>query len=45
VDGVGQSQSAADQTVAMIKHTGGEATPNYDSVATPEGGRGPGSSQ
>ena len=39
VDGVGQSQSAADQTVEMIKHAGGEATPNYDSVATPEGGQ------
>jgi NAD(P)-dependent dehydrogenase (short-subunit alcohol dehydrogenase family) len=39
VDGVGQSQSAADQTVAMIKQAGGEATPNYDSVATPEGGQ------
>ena len=32
VDGVGQSRSAADQT-------GGTATPNYDSVATPEGGQ------
>jgi len=39
VDGVGQSRSAADQTVEMIKHAGGEATPNYDSVATPEGGQ------
>jgi NAD(P)-dependent dehydrogenase (short-subunit alcohol dehydrogenase family) len=39
VDGVGQSHSAADQTVEMIKHAGGEATPNYDSVATPEGGQ------
>jgi NAD(P)-dependent dehydrogenase (short-subunit alcohol dehydrogenase family) len=39
VDGVGQSHSAADQTVEMIKQAGGEATPNYDSVATPEGGQ------
>ena len=39
VDGVGQSRSAADQTVEMIKHAGGESTPNYDSVATPEGGQ------
>ena len=39
VDGVGQSHSAADQTVEMIKQTGGEATSNYDSVATPEGGQ------
>ena len=27
VDGVGQSQSAADQTVAMITQAGGEAAP------------------
>ena len=39
VDGVGQSHSAADQTVEMIKQAGGEAMPNYDSVATPEGGQ------
>jgi NAD(P)-dependent dehydrogenase (short-subunit alcohol dehydrogenase family) len=39
VDGVGQSRSAADQTVEMLKQAGGEATPNYDSVATPEGGQ------
>src|SRR2546425_934551 len=39
VDGAGQSHSAADQTVEMIKHAGGEATSNYDSVATPEGGQ------
>ena len=39
VDGVGQSHSAADQTAEMIKQAGGEATPNYDSVATPEGGQ------
>ena len=35
----GQSRSAADQTVEMIKAAGGKATPNYDSVATPEGGQ------
>ena len=39
VDGVGQSRSAADQTVEMIKAAGGEGTPNYDTVATPEGGQ------
>jgi NAD(P)-dependent dehydrogenase (short-subunit alcohol dehydrogenase family) len=38
VDGAGQSNSVADQTVQMIKDAGGEATPNYESVATPEGG-------
>src|SRR2546422_2682459 len=39
VDGVGQSRSAADQTVEMIQQAGGTAAPNYDSVATPEGGQ------
>jgi NAD(P)-dependent dehydrogenase (short-subunit alcohol dehydrogenase family) len=39
VDGAGQSRSAADQTVDMIKAAGGKATANYDSVATPEGGQ------
>ena len=39
VDGAGESSSAADQTVQMIKDAGGEATPNYESVATPEGGQ------
>ena len=38
VDGAGQSNSVADETVQMIKDAGGEATPNYESVATPEGG-------
>ena len=38
VDGAGQSSSVADETVQMIKDAGGEATPNYESVATPEGG-------
>src|SRR5256714_6738119 len=39
VDGIGQSRSAADQTVEQIQQAGGEATPNYDSIATPEGGQ------
>ena len=39
VDGTNASGSAADETVAAIKEAGGEATPNYDSVATPEGGQ------
>lgn len=39
VDGIGQSRSAADQTVEMIKQAGGEGTSNYDTVATPEGGQ------
>src|SRR5256714_2020712 len=39
VDGIGQSRSAADQTVELIQQAGGEATPNYDSIATPEGGQ------
>ncbi len=39
VDGQGQSSSAADETVAMIQAAGGQATPNYDTVATPEGGQ------
>ena len=38
VDGAGQSSSVADDTVQMIKDAGGEAAPNYESVATPEGG-------
>ena len=38
VDGAGQSNSVADETVQMIKDAGGEATPNFESVATPEGG-------
>ena len=39
VDGAGQSNSVADQTVQAIRDAGGEATANYDSVATPEGGQ------
>jgi NAD(P)-dependent dehydrogenase (short-subunit alcohol dehydrogenase family) len=38
VDGAGHSNSVADDTVQMIKDGGGEATANYESVATPEGG-------
>ena len=39
VDGAGQSNSVADQTVQAIRDAGGEATANYDTVATPEGGQ------
>ena len=39
VDGAGQSNSIADQTVQAIRDAGGEATANYDTVATPEGGQ------
>jgi len=38
-DGTGASSSMADQTVKEIREAGGEAAANYDSVATPEGGR------
>lgn len=37
-NGVGSSISAADGVVEEIKRLGGEAAPNYDNVATPEGG-------
>jgi len=37
-DGTGKSTSMADQVVDEIRAAGGEAAPNYDSVATPEGG-------
>jgi NAD(P)-dependent dehydrogenase (short-subunit alcohol dehydrogenase family) len=37
-DGTGSSESAAQKVVDEIKAAGGEAVPNYDSVATPEGG-------
>jgi len=39
VDGTGGSDSAAQKVVDEIKALGGEAVPNYDSVATPEGGK------
>jgi NAD(P)-dependent dehydrogenase (short-subunit alcohol dehydrogenase family) len=39
VDGTGASTSAADVVVDEINETGGEAVPNYDSVATREGGQ------
>jgi len=38
-DGSGGSSAAADQVVEEIKAAGGEAAPNYDTVATPEGGQ------
>lgn len=37
VDGSGASTSAGEKVVAEIKAAGGEAIPNADSVATPEG--------
>jgi len=37
-DGSGAGTSMADKVVAEIKALGGEAAPNYDSVATMEGG-------
>ena len=39
-DGTGESKSAADAVVDEIKAAGGEAAPNYDNVATIEGGEG-----
>ena len=39
VDGQGGSHTAAQQVVDEIKAAGGEAVANYDSVATPEGGK------
>jgi NAD(P)-dependent dehydrogenase (short-subunit alcohol dehydrogenase family) len=39
VDGEGGSHTAAQQVVDEITAAGGEATPNYDTVATPEGGK------
>ncbi|HEY9555660.1 MAG TPA: SDR family oxidoreductase [Acidimicrobiales bacterium] len=38
-DGTGSSESAAQKVVDEIKAAGGEAVANYDSVATPEGGK------
>jgi len=37
-DGSGSSESAANKVVEEIKALGGEAVPNYDNVATVEGG-------
>jgi NAD(P)-dependent dehydrogenase (short-subunit alcohol dehydrogenase family) len=37
-DGTGSSDAAANQVVEEIKAAGGEAVPNYDNVATVEGG-------
>jgi len=39
VDGQGGSHTAAQQVVDEIKAAGGEAVANYDSVATPDGGK------
>ena len=39
VDGTGGSDTAAQKVVDEIKALGGEAVPNYDTVATPEGGK------
>jgi NAD(P)-dependent dehydrogenase (short-subunit alcohol dehydrogenase family) len=39
VDGQGGSHTAAQQVVDEITGAGGEAVANYDSVATPDGGR------
>jgi NAD(P)-dependent dehydrogenase (short-subunit alcohol dehydrogenase family) len=38
-DGTGGGTSMADQTAKEINEAGGKAVANYDSVATPEGGR------
>jgi len=38
-DGTGGSHTAAQQVVDEIQAAGGEAVPNYDSVATEEGGK------
>lgn len=39
-DGTGTSARPAEEVVAEIKKKGGTAVPNFDSVATPEGGEG-----
>jgi len=38
VSGTGADESAAEKVVKEIRDAGGEAVPNHDSVATPEGG-------
>ena len=38
VTGAGASQAPADEVANEIKKLGGQAVPNFDSVATPEGG-------
>jgi NAD(P)-dependent dehydrogenase (short-subunit alcohol dehydrogenase family) len=38
-DGTGGGSSMADETVKEISEAGGKAVANYDSVATPEGGK------
>ena len=40
ITGANGGTAMADQVVAEIRAAGGEAVSNYDSVATPEGGRG-----
>src|SRR5688572_12805886 len=37
-DGTGSGQTMAEITVKEIEQAGGRAIPNYDSVATPDGG-------
>lgn len=37
-DGTGSSTAAADQVVERIREAGGQAAPNYDNAATPDGG-------
>jgi NAD(P)-dependent dehydrogenase (short-subunit alcohol dehydrogenase family) len=39
LNGAGGDAAAADKVVAEIKAAGGEAIPNYDNIASPEGGR------
>ncbi len=39
LNGVGGDSAAADKVVGEIKAAGGEAIPNYDNIASPEGAR------
>jgi NAD(P)-dependent dehydrogenase (short-subunit alcohol dehydrogenase family) len=39
LNGVGGDSAAADKVVAEIRAAGGEASPNYDNIASPEGAR------